>query len=126
MELEVKATRIKHEVPLKTRRALELAAEKGASVWLTALPPQELGFTLNKREFRDAIKLRYDWPIDDLPSTCVCGDTLTVDHAMTGTPVFGNGGYERAWIEGGVVPGRQMIRSFHHFATALVVTLISR
>ena len=43
---------------------------------------QELGFTLNEREFRDAIKLRYDWPIDDLPSTCVCGGTFTVDHAM--------------------------------------------
>ena len=28
---------------------------------------------------------------------------------MTGTPVFCNGGYERAWIEDGVVPGRQMV-----------------
>jgi len=34
------------------------------------------------REFRDAIKLRYDWPVDDIPSTCVCGDAFTVDHAM--------------------------------------------
>ena len=37
---------------------------------------------MNKREFRDAVKLRYDWPIDDIPSICVCGDTFTVDHAM--------------------------------------------
>ena len=41
-----------------------------------------MGFNLNKREFRDAIKLRYDWPVDDIPSTCVCGDIFTVDHAM--------------------------------------------
>ena len=41
-----------------------------------------MGFNLNKREFRDAIKLRYDWPVDDIPSTCVCGDAFTVDHAM--------------------------------------------
>ena len=41
-----------------------------------------MGFNLNKKEFRDAIKLRYDWPVDDIPSTCVCGDAFTVDHAM--------------------------------------------
>ena len=33
-------------------------------------------------DFRDAIKLHYDWPLDDIPSTCVCGDTFRVDHAM--------------------------------------------
>ena len=81
-ELEERAEQIKQVAPQKTRRALELATEKGASVWLTVLPLQELGFTLNKREFRDAIKLRYDWPIDDLPSTCVCGEVFTIDHAM--------------------------------------------
>ncbi|CAB4008847.1 Hypothetical predicted protein, partial [Paramuricea clavata] len=53
-----------------------------SSVWLTALPLKEQGFNLNKREFRDAVKLRYDWPIDDIPSICVCGNTFTVDHAM--------------------------------------------
>ena len=42
----------------------------------------QFGFNLNKREFRDAIKLRYDWPVDDIPSTCVCGDIFTVGHAM--------------------------------------------
>ena len=41
-----------------------------------------MGFNLKKREFRDAIKLRYDWPVDDIPSTCVCGGAVTVDHAM--------------------------------------------
>ena len=34
------------------------------------------------REFRDAIKLRYDWEIADLPAMCTCGDLFTVDHAM--------------------------------------------
>ena len=72
-EALIKSARIKQEASQKTRRALQLVAEKGAFVWLTILPLQELGFTLNKREFRDAIKLRYDWPIDDIPSTYVCG-----------------------------------------------------
>ena len=39
-------------------------------------------YYLNKREFRDAIKLRYDWEIADLPAMCTCGDLFTVDHAM--------------------------------------------
>ena len=43
---------------------------------------KDMTFTLNKREFRDAIHLRYDWHIVDMPSTCICGDTFTVDHAM--------------------------------------------
>ena len=44
--------------------------------------PQDLGFNLNKREFRDAVKLRYDWPVEDIPSTCACGEAFTVDHSM--------------------------------------------
>ena len=43
-----------------------------------------MNFTLNKREFKDAVHLRYDWP-----STCICGDTFSVDHAM----VYRRGGF---------------------------------
>ena len=68
--------------PRKTQRALDLATEKGSSAWLTVLPLQDLGFNLNKREFRDAVKLRYDWPVEDIPSTCACGEAFTVDHSM--------------------------------------------
>jgi len=46
------------------------------------LPLHEMGYNLNKGEFHDAIKLHYDWPIYDIPSTCVCGDRFTVDHVM--------------------------------------------
>ena len=80
--LQDRAEHIRGVAPQKVQRALDLAAEKGSSVWLTVLPLREMGFNLNKREFRDAIKLRYDWPVDDIPSTCVCGDAFTVDHAM--------------------------------------------
>ena len=37
----------------KKRRNLELAGEKGAGAWLTALPLQSMGYTLNKQEFRE-------------------------------------------------------------------------
>ena len=80
--LQDRAMRVRKVAPQKVQPALDLAAEKGSSVWLTVLPLHEMGLNLNKREFRDAIKLRYDWPVDDIPSTCVCGDIFTVDHAM--------------------------------------------
>ena len=41
-----------------------------------------MGFTLNKGEFRDALKLRYDWEIADKPSICVYGYVFNVDHAV--------------------------------------------
>ena len=41
-----------------------------------------MDFDLNKREFRDAVRLRYDWPIPDNPSVSVCWSMFTVDHAM--------------------------------------------
>ena len=81
-EWEERAERIRESAPPRIQRILDVASEKGSSVWLTALPLKEQGFNLSKRELRDAVKLRYDWRIDDIPSICVCGDTFTVDHAM--------------------------------------------
>ena len=52
-----------------------------SSAWLTVLPLQDLGFNLNNREFRDAVKLRYDWPVEDIPFICACGEAFTVDHS---------------------------------------------
>ena len=73
---------VKDVLPDNTGRAAVLATEKGASSWLTVIPLKDMNFSLNKREFRDAVHLRYDWHIADTPSTCICGDAFTVDHAM--------------------------------------------
>ena len=67
-ELSEIAENLKQIFPRKTKRALVLAQEKGSNVWLTILPLQEQGFNLSKREFRDAVKLRNDWPFGDIPS----------------------------------------------------------
>ena len=80
--LEERAVRLKEVAPQKTQRALDLASEKGSSMWLTSLPLKEKGFNLNKREFRDGLSLPYDWPIADIPSTCLCGEPFSIDHAM--------------------------------------------
>ena len=80
--LKMQCEQARESLPGKTERAVELALEKGASNWLTVIPVKEMNFNLNKREFRDAIKLRYDWEITDTPAICTCGDLFTVDHAM--------------------------------------------
>ena len=75
-----------HQPPLRclrnsnTERAVELAT--GRTNWLTVIPLKELDYKLNKKEFRDAIKLRYDWEITDTPMLCACGVQFSVDHAM--------------------------------------------
>ena len=72
-QFTVKSAAVKNYLPESTKRAVDLAREEGASSWLTAIPINDLGYDLNKAQFWDAIKLRYDWEITDLPSVCVYG-----------------------------------------------------
>ena len=69
-------------LPLKSQRTVKFITEKGASSRLSVIPLKEMNFTLNKREFRDAIKLRYGWEFNDIPTVCVCGDLFDADHAL--------------------------------------------
>ena len=62
---------------------MKQAQDKGASSWLTALPLEEMGFTLNKEEFRDALRLRYNLKLEDLPTWCACGQRFDVVHALS-------------------------------------------
>ena len=66
----------------KQLRANDIAQMKGASAWLTSLPLKEEDFVLNKREFFDAISLRYRWDLKRLPLNCICKEAFTADHAM--------------------------------------------
>ena len=61
---------------------MEVASEPGASSWFSAIPIQEYGFALHKGDFCDALCLRYGWQPCLLPSSCVCGQSFTVEHAM--------------------------------------------
>ena len=72
----------RNSLPARTKRLVSLAREKGASNWLTVIPNKDTDSDLNKREFKDAIHLRYDWEIMGTPTICVCGDRFSVDHAM--------------------------------------------
>ena len=65
------------------RRAFSIACEKGSSSWLSALPLRSLGYCLNKKDFRDSLSLRYNWPIPDVSKHCACGKTNSVEHALS-------------------------------------------
>ncbi len=64
------------------RTILNHQSEKGASLWLTTLPIENLGFVMNKVEFYDALCLRYNLHVSNMPLFCTCGKKNSVDHAL--------------------------------------------
>ena len=62
--------------------SLDLASERGASSWLTAMPMKRYQFDLTKSEFRDGIALQYGWDPVKLPSPCACNENFTVAHDL--------------------------------------------
>ena len=77
------AETVRSILPTDCQRLFDLANERGASVWLSALPLKKYSFDLHKGAFRDAICLRYEWRPPDLPSSCVCGNPTTIDHCLS-------------------------------------------
>ena len=73
VRLDHKLEDLRNSLPERTKRAVDLTAEKGASSWMTVIPVKEMDLNLNKREFKDAdaVHLRYDWQISDVPNVCV-------------------------------------------------------
>ena len=59
-----------------------LAKESGSSSWLTVLSILEHGFHLHKGDFQDALSLCYGITPSNTSSTCQCGTSFSVDHAM--------------------------------------------
>ena len=55
-DIKEKLEQLKTSLPKRTRRAVDLACEKGASSWLTAILLEDMNFDLSKREFRDALR----------------------------------------------------------------------
>ena len=68
-------------LPENLKRACELASDKGASSWLNAIPLKEQNLDLNKEEFIGVLWLRYDIPLEGLPSNYACGERFSINHA---------------------------------------------
>ena len=81
-KVEQQTKDVLQEASEEMERAVKLSQEKGSSIWLSTIPLKEMGFTLNKKEFHDAVSLRYDWEINEIPRKCVCGERFDVNHAM--------------------------------------------
>ena len=75
--------RLKESVGPDLLMTMNISTEKGASSWLTALPIDDMDYHLSKREYWDAVRIRYAWPINMLPSRCACGDSFDLEHALT-------------------------------------------
>ena len=57
--------------------------DKGASSWLNTIPLKDQGLALNKQEFRDSLRMRYNLPLNDLPCFCACEDRFNINHALS-------------------------------------------
>ncbi|XP_066919036.1 uncharacterized protein [Clytia hemisphaerica] len=78
-----KQDRIRAEMTDDQKRIHEANCYTGASNWLTNLPIRDQGYDLNKEQFHDALRIRYDWSIPRLPSECVCGNRFDISHALS-------------------------------------------
>ena len=65
------------------KRRNEANQESGSYNWLTTLPLKEWGYDLNKEQFWDALRIRYNWELPKLPSHCACGNKFNLTHART-------------------------------------------
>jgi hypothetical protein len=61
---------------------MDIAREKGASSWVTAVPSHDHHTILSKGDFIDAVCIRYGWIPPNLPDVCVCGATFNIQHAL--------------------------------------------
>ena len=64
-------------------KANDIATSDGTSIWLSSLPLKHERFSLTKREFFDAVSLRYGWELTRLPHECAFKAKYTIDHALT-------------------------------------------
>ena len=74
--------KIYQQLSVALKKCIDIAREKGASSWLSAIPIQKHGYALHKRAFCDAIAFRYDWRPPHLPTTCACGKPFSIDHSL--------------------------------------------
>ena len=63
-------------------RIYDAITEKGASIWLSALPVKNHDFYLDKQTFWDIIHLRYGIELSSLTNKCVFHKNFTVECAL--------------------------------------------
>ena len=64
-------------------RLIQQARDQDASSLLDVMSLKDQGLALNKQEFRGSLRLRYNLPLQGLPSTYVCGQPFNLSHALS-------------------------------------------
>ena len=77
-KLKTKAAVIEEFLSPAELQAVNDPKDPGASNWFSAVPLEEYNFVLNKKEFRDAMNLRYGKDLNRLPSKCPCGKSFNM------------------------------------------------
>ena len=77
-----KSKNIENKLPEKELRSVKQLKENRVSSWLSPLPLEEHGLTLNKIEFRDALVIRYNQKLKGSSDKCAYGQNFDVNHAM--------------------------------------------
>ena len=65
-------------------------SEEGVLSWLTPYPISGHGFDLTKQQFWYCLRLRYDWVLPNMPSTCCCSAKIGVQHVISCKRGFNN------------------------------------
>ena len=60
-------------------RSIEASMEDRVSIWLTVIPIKRNGFFWRKKPSG----IQYNIPLERLPTLCVCGDSLNLQHALS-------------------------------------------
>ena len=81
-KLKTKAAAIEQFLSPAELRAVSDAKDPDASNWQSAVSLEEYNSVLNKKEFRDAMNLRYGKDLKRIPSKCPCGQSFNMTHAL--------------------------------------------
>ena len=81
-KLKIKTAAIEQSLSPAKLRAVSDAKDPGASNWLFAVLLEEYNFILNKKEFCDAMNLRYRKDLKGLPFKFPCGQSFNMTYAL--------------------------------------------
>ena len=83
-DLRTQADDLASRLTGRAARGFEEARLRGGSSWLSFVPLDELGLSMDRAPFRDAVALRMGRELPDpLPTTCPsCGSAFDIQHAL--------------------------------------------
>ena len=76
-------TELRTQLDENQKQLNDITQEKGLPNWLKVWPINDRGYDPNKQLFLDCVRLRYDWKLTNIPSTCSCGSKIDIQQAVS-------------------------------------------